>query len=80
MSQQQVLLKSKILTPEPMIQVDKEAKRQKSKSEKNQDSTKRNILPRVKDYEEDSSSSYMPMYSLHFGEEGLEFISKLDSH
>ena len=53
-----------------MIQVDKEAERQKSKIEKNKANTEQNILPRVKDSEEDSSSSFMPMYSLDFGEEG----------
>ena len=65
-----MLLKSKILTPEQMIQNDKEVKRQKSKIEKNKANTKWNILPRVKDFEEDSSSSSMPMYSLDSGEEG----------
>ena len=53
-----------------MIQVDKESERQKSKIEKNKVITERKILPRVEDCEEDSSSSFMSMYSLDSGEEG----------
>ena len=40
LSQQQVLLKSNIPTPNQMVQIDKESKRQKSKLEKNKDSMK----------------------------------------
>ena len=58
-----------------MIQVYKEAERQKSNIEKNKANTMRNILPRVKDCEVDSSSSSMSMYSLYFGEEGSKFQS-----
>ena len=59
--QWQVLLKSKILTPNQMIQIDKEDERQKSKIERNKVSMDWNILPRAKDYEKDSSSSSMSM-------------------
>jgi hypothetical protein len=54
-------LKSKILTQDQMIQIDKEAKRQKSKMERNKDATERKILLRFEDYEEDSSYSSMSM-------------------
>ena len=62
--QQQVLLKSKILTLDQMIQIDKEVERQKFKIQKKKATTKQKTLPRVEDYEEDSSSSSMLMYSL----------------
>ena len=52
--QQQVFLKSKILTLDQMIQIDKEVDRQKSKIERNKAAIQWNILPRVEDCEEDS--------------------------
>jgi hypothetical protein len=61
LSQQQVLLKSNIPTLDQMIQIDKEGERQKPKMEKNKAATKRKILPKVKYYEEGSSSSSMSM-------------------
>ena len=58
-----------------MIQIDKEAETQNSKMERNKVGLEWKNLPRVEDYEEDSSSSSMLMYILDFGEEDLEFIS-----
>ena len=75
LSQKQVLFKSKILTLDQMIQIDKESERQKSKIEKNKDATEQNIPPRVEDYEEGSSSSSMPMYNLDYDGEDSEFPS-----
>ena len=68
-------MKSKILTHDQMIQIDKEAKRQKSKIEENKVATEWKILPKVKYCEEDSSSSSMSMYSIDSREEDSEFIS-----
>ena len=42
-----------------MIQIDKEADREKSKIEKNKANIEHNILPRAKDCEEDSSYSFV---------------------
>ena len=64
LSQQQVLLKSKILTLDQMSQIDKEVERQKSKLEKNKSSMDRKIPPTVEDCEEGLSSSSMLMYNL----------------
>ena len=58
-----------------MIQVDKEAERQRSKIDKNKSTIEWKILPRVKDCEEDLSSSSISMYSLDSGEEGSYFLS-----
>ena len=69
LSQHQLLLKSKILTPNQMIHIEKEAESQNSNIEKNNDAMERKILPRVEAREEDSSSSYMSMYNLDSGEE-----------
>ena len=52
-----------------MIQIEKEVERQKSKMERNKVVMERKILPSIEDYEEDSSTSYMSMYSLPYGEE-----------
>ena len=68
-------MKSKILTSEQMMQVDKESKRQMAKIEKNKVTIKRNTLPRVEDYEENLSSSSISMYILDSREECLEFLS-----
>ena len=64
-----MLLKSKILTLDQMIQIDKEDERQKYKVEKNKATMERKILPRVEDCEEGSSSSSISMYNLDSGEE-----------
>ena len=74
LSQQHVLLKSKIPTPEQMIQVDKESERQKSKVEKKKASIEQNILPMDKDCERELSSSSISMYNLNYSEEGSYFF------
>ena len=63
LSQQEVLLISKILTLDQMIQIDKESDRQKSNMDKNKASMEWNIPPRAEDCEEGSSSSSMSMYN-----------------
>ena len=67
-------MKSKILTLEQMIQVDKEVERQRANIEKNKVTIERNILPRVEDCEENLSSSSMSMYSLDYDEDGSKFL------
>ena len=57
-------MKSKILTLDQMVQVDKEAKRQKSKLEKSKGSLEQRNPIRIEDCEEGSSSSSMLMYNL----------------
>ena len=64
LSQQHVLVKSKIPIPNPMTQVDKEAEIQKAKAEKNKVAIERRNIVRVKDEEEGSSSSSLSMYNL----------------
>jgi xanthine dehydrogenase iron-sulfur cluster and FAD-binding subunit A len=49
LSQQRVLAKSNIPTHEQMIQVDKEAKRQKADTKRSKSITKRKMLPRIDD-------------------------------
>jgi hypothetical protein len=57
-------VKSKIPTPDQMVQIDKEVEIQKSKSEKRKATVEwRNII-RIEDEEEESSSTSMLMYSL----------------
>ena len=56
-----------------MIQIDKEAKREKSKMEKNEASMERKIPLRVEDCEEGLSSSSMLMYNLDFDGEDSYF-------
>ena len=68
-------MKSNILTLEQIMQVDKEAKRQKDKVEKNKVTIEQKILPRVEDYGEELSSSSISIYSLDSGEEGSKFLS-----
>ena len=58
-----------------MIQVDKESERQRENIDKNKATIEWNILPRVKDCEEELSSSSISMYSLDSGEEGSNFLS-----
>ena len=52
------------------MQVDKEAKRQRAKIEKNKVIIQLNILPRVEDYEDNLSYSSISIYSLDSGEQG----------
>ena len=68
-------MKSKIPTSDQMIQIDKEAERQKYNIEKNKVAIEWKILPRVEDYEDDSSSSSMSMYNLDSSEKDSEFLS-----
>ena len=76
LSQQQVWVKSKILTLEKMMHVDKEAKKRRDKIEKDNATIERNILPRVKGCVENLSSSSMSMYSLDSSEEKSKFLSR----
>ena len=64
LSQQQVLVKSRIPTLDQMTQVDKEAEIHKDKEEKSRVVVERKNPIRIKDEEESSSSSSMSMYSL----------------
>ena len=59
-----MLVKSKISTPCQMVQINKKAERKKSKLEKSKDSMEQRNPIRVKDCEEESSSSSMSMYIL----------------
>ena len=45
------------MTPEQVMQVDKKAKRQMEKIQKNKATIEKKVLPRVEDCEEDLSSS-----------------------
>ena len=67
-NQQYILVKYKTPIPEQMMQVYKEAERQKAKIEKNRATIEQKILPRFKDCEEELSFSSISMYSLDFGE------------
>ena len=68
-------MKSRISIQEQMMQVYKEAKRQRDNIEKDRVTIEWNTLPRFKDYEENLSSSSMSMYSLDSSEEGSKFLS-----
>jgi hypothetical protein len=68
-------VKSKIPTPDQMVQIDKEAEIQKSKSEKSKVVVERRNLIRIKDEEEESSSSLMSMYNLDSDGEYLDVSS-----
>ena len=63
LSQQQVLLKSKIPTLDQMVQINKETKRHKSKSKKRKDFVERRNLIRIEDEEEESPFSLILMYN-----------------
>ena len=58
-----------------MIQIDKEAERQKDNIERNKVAIEKKILPTFKESEEDSSSSSMSMYNLDFDGEDSKFLS-----
>ena len=62
LSQQQVLLKSKIPTPDQMFQTDKEVERQNFELEKRKVALEWNNPIRIEACEKDSSSSSMSMY------------------
>ena len=75
LTQQQVLVKSQIPTPDQMSKVDKEAETKKSIEEKNKATSERKNLVRIEDVEESSSSSSMSMYSIDFDREYSEVPS-----
>ena len=64
LSQQQVLVKSQIQTPDQMSKIDKEAEIKKSIDEKNRVVSEQKNLIKIKDVEESSYSLSMSMYSL----------------
>ena len=76
LSQPQVLLKSNIPNLDQMVQIDKEAKRKKSKLEKSKSTMEKRNPIRIKDCEEGSSSSSMLMYNLDSDGEDIDVPSK----
>ena len=68
-------MKSKIPTPNQMVQIDKEDERQKSKLEKIKATIERRNPIRIKDCEEGSSSSSMSMYIIDSDGEDLDVPS-----
>jgi hypothetical protein len=68
-------VKSKIPTLDIMVQIDKEAKIQKPKSEKSKATIERRNIIRIEDDEEESSSSSMSMYNLDSDGEDLDVPS-----
>ena len=75
LSQQQVLVKSQIPTPDQMSKVDKEAETKKAIEEKNKVASKRKNLIKIEDEEESYSSSSMSMYSTDSDRESSEVPS-----
>ena len=73
--QQRVLVKSKIPTPEQMIQIDKEVERQKVGIERCKSIIERKMLPRIDDHDQATSSSSISLYNLDSDDEGIEFVS-----
>ena len=69
LSQQQVLVKSKIPTPDQMTQIDKEVEIQKAKVEKSRVVIEQKNIIRIEDEEKSSSSSSMSMYNLDLDKE-----------
>ena len=57
LSQQQMLVKYQIPTPNQMLKIDKEAKIKKAIDEKNRAASERKNIIRIEDLEESSSSS-----------------------
>ena len=74
-SQQQVLVKSQILTPHQMNKVDKEEKIKKAIVEKRRVTIEWKNIIKIKDIEESLSSSSMSMYSLDLDNEDSEVPS-----
>ena len=66
LSQQQVLVKSRIPTPDKMLKIDKEVEIKRGIEEKNRSASVQKNLIRIKDVEESSS---MSMYSLDYDRE-----------
>ena len=77
LSKQQVLVKSKILTPYQMVQIDKGAEIQKSKAKKSEVAIEWRNLIRIEDEEEESSSISMSMYNLDSDREGSDVPSHI---
>ena len=75
LSQQQVLVKSRIPTMDQMSKIDKEAKTKKSIEERNRVASEKNNLMKIEDVEESSSSSLMSMYSIDYNREDSEVPS-----
>ena len=74
LSQQQVLVKSQILTPDQMTNVDKEPEIQKTMARKRKVVIEQKNIIKIED-EEESSSSSMSMYSLDSNKEDSEVTS-----
>ena len=64
LSQQQVLVKSQIPTPNQMCKIDKEAEIKRDIEEKNSVASERKKIIKIEDAEESYSSSSMSMYSI----------------
>ena len=75
LSQQQVLLKSKIPTPEQMSQIDKEAEQKKAIEVKGKTLSGKLSIVRIDD-EESSSSSSMSLYNIESNEKHSEVSSR----
>jgi hypothetical protein len=75
LSQQHVLVKSRIPTPDQMLKIDKEAEIKKTIVEKNRVASERKNIIRIEDLEESSSSSSMSMYSIDYDREDSEVPS-----
>ena len=72
-----MLVKSKIPTPDQMVQIDKEANIQKTNAEKIKASIQRRNIIRIEDEEEESPSSSMSMFNLDSDKEDLDVPSQL---
>ena len=75
LSQQQVLLKSMIPTPDQMSQIDKEAKQKKAIEVKSKTSSGKLSIVRIDD-EESTSSSSMSLYNIESNEKHSEVSSR----
>jgi hypothetical protein len=76
LSQQQVLVKSRIPTLDQMSKIDKEAETKKVVEENNRVASEQKNLIKIEDVEESSSSSSMSMYSIDFDREDSEVTSR----
>lgn len=75
LSQQQVLFKSRIPTPDQMIQIDREAEQKKAIEVKCKASGGKMNIVRIDD-EESSSSSSMSLYNIELNEKHSEVSSR----
>ena len=76
LSQQQVLVKSQIPTPDQMSKVDKEAETKRAIKEKNKIASERDNLVIIEDVEESYSSSSKSIYSTNSNRKGSEVSSR----